>query len=521
MICPHCHAENREGAKFCDECGTRLAPATVELPAIDLADEAGPDAAPATSDNGAADAEEAAFAPAGAVDGADAPDADAPADEAGEGDPAPAAEPEAAEASGPAAEDERAASEPDEAPCADEGPAASEAVDEAASADATAVIAARKDALASESSKTRPIDLSGFDEYLPQGSYVPPAPSWRDGGTMRMPRIEEESSINDQKSFRAPEKKGGRTGLKVALSIIVGVILCAAIAAFATYQMELWGGRIVPDVVGMTQADATNTLQSKGFAVRATQVKSDETEGVVLLMDPGSGARLDEGGEVVIHVAVSRQVPEIVGSSRADAEAALAGEGLDGATFTTQRSDEAEGTVLSVDPQPGTRVRSSTAITVVVAEPYTVPSVAGMSQDAAAAALEEAGYASHVEYVYTEDTAQGTVLGTAPAAGERAASGTDVAIQVAMSRGTELIGATQWMLAAGNTVGFDGVSYDINSCDSVTYQGNDTTAFSVTATPFTYLLGIKIPLDARTITGTITWTADNLIASSSPAITLE
>lgn len=24
MICPHCHTENRSGAKFCDECGTRL-----------------------------------------------------------------------------------------------------------------------------------------------------------------------------------------------------------------------------------------------------------------------------------------------------------------------------------------------------------------------------------------------------------------------------------------------------------------------------------------------------------------
>ena len=24
MICPHCNAENREGAKFCDECGTHM-----------------------------------------------------------------------------------------------------------------------------------------------------------------------------------------------------------------------------------------------------------------------------------------------------------------------------------------------------------------------------------------------------------------------------------------------------------------------------------------------------------------
>lgn len=493
MICPHCNAENREGAKYCDECGTRLTPATVELPAIDP--EPSPDE----------EAEERAIEDAG-TSGDDTrdellsalPDVEAPFE----------------------ADLDEDASEADASGDADDVDTQEGETDASLPADETGVIETREDAPVSESSKTRPIDLSGFDEYLPKGTYPAPEPSWRDGGTMRMPRIEEESSINDQKSFRAPEKKKRGSGVKIALAVILVLALCGAGAAFATYQMELWGGKVVPDVVGMTQADATNTLQSKGFAVRATQVKSDETEGVVLLMDPGKGGRMQEGGEVVIHVATARQVPAITGMARADAEAALSAEGLDNVTITTQRSDEAEGTVLSVDPAEGQKVRANTAVTVVVAEPYTVPSIANMTQSQATTALQEAGYNPYIEYVYTEEYVEGTVLGTNPGEGERLPSGSDVGIRVAMSRANELVSATQYLLAPGATVVIDGINYDIVSCDSVTYQGNETTAYTITATPFTYFLGVKLPLSAQAVSGSITWTADNTIASSSPSLSI-
>ncbi|HIR41871.1 MAG TPA: PASTA domain-containing protein [Candidatus Aphodovivens avicola] len=493
MICPHCNAENREGAKYCDECGTRLTPATVELPAIDP--EPSPDE----------EAEERAIENAG-TSGDDTrdellsalPDVEAPFE----------------------ADLDEDASEADASGDADDVDTQEGETDAPLPADETGVIETREDAPVSESSKTRPIDLSGFDEYLPKGTYSAPEPSWRDGGTMRMPRIEEESSINDQKSFRAPEKKKRGSGVKIALAVILVLALCGAGAAFATYQMELWGGKVVPDVVGMTQADATNTLQSKGFAVRATQVKSDETEGVVLLMDPGKGGRMQEGGEVVIHVATARQVPAITGMARAEAEAALSAEGLDNVTITTQRSDEAEGTVLSVDPAEGQKVRANTAVTVVVAEPYTVPSIANMTQSQATTALQEAGYNPYIEYVYTEEYVEGTVLGTNPGEGERLPSGSDVGIRVAMSRANELVSATQYLLAPGATVVIDGINYDIVSCDSVTYQGNETTAYTITATPFTYFLGVKLPLSAQAVSGSITWTADNTIASSSPSLSI-
>ena len=105
-----------------------------------------------------------------------------------------------------------------------------------------------------------------------------------------------------------------------------------------------------------------------------------------------------------------------------------------------------------------------------------------MTQSQATTALQEAGYNPYIEYVYTEEYVEGTVLGTNPGEGERLPSGSDVGIRVAMSRANELVSATQHLLAPGATVVIDGINYDIVSCDSVTYQGNETTAYTITAT---------------------------------------
>lgn len=506
MICPQCKAVNRDGAKFCDECGTRLIPADKAE-----AENAG-DQEPVAVDE---------EAPAPKDDPSFPQDADASElsdDAAQNGEVADAPEPQAYDIDEAL---DSAASEQDEDQGENGGPETSSEAGPSDS-DKTAVIDLDHASLPSEASQTRRIDLSGFDEFAVPGSYSIPAPSWRDGGTMRLPRIEEAPATGDQKSFRAPKKKrkGVPTGVKIAIGIVTAIVVCAAVALFATYQMEIWGGKNIPDVVGMTQADATNTLESKGFAVRSTQVKSDETEGIVLLMDPTSGSRLDEGGEVIIHVATARSIPQIVGMQRPDAESALGAEGLSNVTFVTERSDEAEGSVLSVDPAEGEKVRAGTAVTVTIAEPYTVPSVDGMSQDDAKTAVQDAGYNAIIDYVYNEDVAEGTVLGTDPAEGERVPSGSDVAIQVALSRATELVNATYYIFSEGNTVTIDGVSYTVNSCDSATFQGSETTAYTITATPFTYFLGVYLPLDARSVSGTITWNSDNSIASASPSISV-
>lgn len=522
MICPNCRSENKEGAKFCNECGF---PLTGRMAAVAAASTSDDTLRSIAAEGAAAPPDDAAVAE-GVRGGAPAEDASTTEEAAEAGDPAdPAAAADAQALTGNSFE-------PSAAPTArpqGSGPldpaklpvigVAGVDVDEDGNefdfGDIDDAPAAGKGRQAAAPSAAVTADLSGLDECLVDSGYTPPAAAWRSGDTMEMPRVEGKAAPK-QKEFRAPdprEKKHGR-GRVVAI-VIVLLVAAAAAAAGITYQMELWGGKVVPDVAGMTQADATYQLEGKGFTVRATQVKSDETEGLVLLTDPGSGGRAEEGSEVVIHVAVPRIVPDVVGKTRDEAAKLLEAEDFARVTFAEEKSDTAEGTVLSVTPEAGEKAKASTDITVTVAVPFTVPDVANQQLDAAKAALQEASYVPEVAYYYTEDVPEGTVVGTSPAAGEKLASGSSVTVNVAMSRASVLVPAAKDYLSSIGTISLGGTTYEIVSVDDVKYTGYNQTSFTVTAAAVTTLDGETVRGSAKQKSGTIVWDdSDNVVSIS-------
>ncbi len=522
MICPNCRSENKEGAKFCNECGFPLTGRMAAVAAASTSD----DTLRSIAVEGAAAPPDDAAVAEGVRGGAPAEDASTTEEAAEAGDPAdPAAAADAQALTGNSFE-------PSAAPTArpqGSGPldpaklpvigVAGVDVDEDGNefdfGDIDDAPAAGKGRQAAAPSAAVTADLSGLDECLVDSGYTPPAAAWRSGDTMEMPRVEGKAAPK-QKEFRAPdprEKKHGR-GRVVAI-VIVLLVAAAAAAAGITYQMELWGGKVVPDVAGMTQADATYQLEGKGFTVRATQVKSDETEGLVLLTDPGSGGRAEEGSEVVIHVAVPRIVPDVVGKTRDEAAKLLEAEDFARVTFAEEKSDTAEGTVLSVTPEAGEKAKASTDITVTVAVPFTVPDVANQPLDAAKAALQEASYVPEVAYYYTEDVPEGTVVGTSPAAGEKLASGSSVTVNVAMSRASVLVPAAKDYLSSIGTISLGGTTYEIVSVDDVKYTGYNQTSFTVTAAAVTTLDGETVRGSAKQKSGTIVWDdSDNVVSIS-------
>ena len=322
------------------------------------------------------------------------------------------------------------------------------------------------------------------------------------------------------KDEKKPESKSKRLpGSKIAAIVALVVVLAAGVAGGVTYQMELWGGKIVPDVTGMTQADATYMLQNKGFAVRSTTVPSDSTEGLVLLMDPGAGARQQEGAEVVIHVSTSRTVPKVVGSSQDSALKALSDNGFENVDVQLERSDEPEGTVLSVSPEEGEKAKASTSITLKVAQAYTVPDVSGMSYNQAVQAIKDAGLSSTAVYVYSETTSEGAIMGVEPAAGSKVPSDTVVVVSLAKSRASELTAAARSYLTSTTLTASDGSSFTVSSVDSVSYQGNDTVAFTASgkASKSVSVLGqtISVAGNSKQVSGTITFDSSNNVASVS------
>ena len=528
MICPNCDSENRAEAKYCDQCGFPLTGAIARA-AQSLAE-----SADAVEEPELVEFEEDSKTPdvADSEDPAETPDAPVP-DEPAETPDAPGPdEPtemiDAVEPDGPTETID--AVDPLEATGALD--AAGQSKEEADAAGIDFVPAADEDPTVplddgadepADMQETSKIDLAGFDveggafgERVVSGGFAAPAFESRDGNTMQMPRIEENAAPKAKEYLARNERpKKRRRTAKIAAIVIACAAACAAMALFATYQFELWGGRAIPDVVGMTEADASDMLAEDGFSVRTTHVKSDGTEGLVLVMDPTAGTRADEGTEVVIHLAAARVIPDVKGKNQDDAAAMLEEEGFENVVMEDEKSDEPEDTVLSVDPEVGERAKSTQQVTVKIADPYVVPEIAGLDYDDAVAAVVNAGLAYDVARVNTVEYQEGYIMGSEPVAGSKVPGGSLVVIQVAHARGTELVDLTSALLAPGQTFFLNGHDYEIESLDSIEYIGNDTVSFGCTARPFASILGETVYVSARHVTGTVTWTSDNQVAGIS------
>lgn len=555
MICPHCQSENREGAKFCDECGTKLvaaAPLSSSLSdsasATDV--EAEEDtAASVTSSDAASFPEDPSFLEAlvppeirelaaqktnkipvisDEIDdeGQSAPDLDSD-DESPEASaeiedeeqttPGSDSEEELLEASEEGAcvkddeldecHDDAVGPDPDEDP--DEDPDAPNL--EPHDDPITDSVMRAPDVSESGEHDFSGIEFSGFKPAKPyidndvsdtkelpaigtgiggakQTNFVAPS---NDKEAKAAAKAQKKQAKLDKKAAKSSNKQeagssSGKSSYKrTALIAGAGCIAVAAVAGacvFGAYQLEMWGGKSVPDVVGMTQTDATYLLQNKGFAVRATQVSSDETEGLVLLADPGSGTREAEGSEVVIHVATARVVPSVVGEQRDAAVKALNDAGYDKVDIRTQKSDDVEGKVLSVEPAVGEKARSSQTVTLTVTEAYKVPDVQGTTWEDAKAKIENEGLQAYYTEEYNDNATAGTVLYTTPEIGSTVNSGSTVTVVVAKSRAYELTALARQLLPGMSLTLNDGSAYDIKSVQSVSYEGDDTCSFTVSGT---------------------------------------
>lgn len=329
------------------------------------------------------------------------------------------------------------------------------------------------------------------------------------------------------KAARAAERATSRPKRRKApLVIAVTVALGAALALLAggTYMAEIWGGKTVPAVVGMTRDKAVAALEGEGFSVEATEVKSDEAAGTVLSEAPNGGARIAEGSTVALEVAVPRAIPDIKGFTRQEAADALGAEGFTAVEYKEKKSNKAEGTVLKVSPKAGTEALSTEPVTVTVAVPFTVPDVAGMDTDAAKETLSDEGYEVTTLWSYTEDTPEGTALSTEPEAGAQLDSGSEVTLYIAKSRGNELVALAESFLPGARLKSNDG-RFIIDSVSSVTYAGDDVVRYTCEAHQYE---DVELPFgkgttrvedDKRvTIEGSLTFNGDNEVTTADPAI---
>ncbi len=141
------------------------------------------------------------------------------------------------------------------------------------------------------------------------------------------------------------------------------------------------------------------------------------------------------------------RVPTVVGLTQADAEAALAKRGLEADVTDGFSETVAAGSVVSADPGQGDRARKGSAVELVVSrgpERYAVPKLAGLTEDAARAALSSAHLVvGKVTRTFDDTVPDGSVVSASLKPGARVRA--DTAVDLVISRGREPVAIGDWV----------------------------------------------------------------------------
>jgi beta-lactam-binding protein with PASTA domain/tRNA A-37 threonylcarbamoyl transferase component Bud32 len=238
--------------------------------------------------------------------------------------------------------------------------------------------------------------------------------------------------------FAGDDEEPGRSRAGWYVVIALLILGLFGLVAYLIANNMFGGGELVrvPDVVGMTEDEATEELEAAGFSVEVDERPSEKDEGEVIKQDPKARERLEEGETVTIIVSSGvRQVevPDVEGLKLNEARELIEAEGLK-VEITPIASDEfEENEVISQSPPAGTEVDVDSTVDLEVSsgpEAVLVPDVINQSQDSAVAELDRVGLVASVETQPSNDVEEGLVIAQDPDPGTEVDPGDEVVILV-------------------------------------------------------------------------------------------
>ena len=172
----------------------------------------------------------------------------------------------------------------------------------------------------------------------------------------------------------------------------------------------------VPDVVGLTESEAIEALRAVGFQVGSInrEYNSEVDADHVISQDPVSGQMAPAAAAIALTVSRGkelREVPDVVGDSKANAESALSDAGFKSKSSEEFSDSVDKGKVIRQSPQGGVSVEVGSTVTIVISKGrdlVTVPYVIGEPEADAIRMIEDAGLTAMVNY--QADPRDGEVL---------------------------------------------------------------------------------------------------------------
>ena len=236
--------------------------------------------------------------------------------------------------------------------------------------------------------------------------------------------------------------------------------LGVAIAAAALVALLLFDGdgedpaattravtKTVPSVVGMGVSEGFLLLQSSGYQAQVEEEPSVRPAQEIVRQEPEAGSELERGRVVFVTISSGRppaprretrnaRLPDVVGRMQVEAGAELERLGFPTDSYPVP-SDEAPGTVVGQDPDPGVRLTLGEPVRLTVSRgrgrqpEVTVPHVRGASaRDARARTRAEGLTVRTVEREAATRQDVGKVMLEDPAAGTAVAGYTQTSLFV-------------------------------------------------------------------------------------------
>ena len=267
--------------------------------------------------------------------------------------------------------------------------------------------------------------------------------------TRPLPAPSTVTTVHTSAPIPTPEEAGTTTTYKRAALWVSLVVLLLAVAGIGgTWWWTEYGPGsylTMPATDGRPLADVETDLGAMGLAFSVEEEFSDDVAtGSVTRSDPEGGTPVHKRADVQLYVSKGvdmKTVPDVGGKTQDDAKKALSDAGLALGAITDAYSEEVpQGQVISQSAPSGTSVPHDTAIDVVLSkgrEPLTVPSLNGMSADAAKKAIEGLGLAAAPTEAFSDTVAQGQVISQQTAEGSILHRGDTVAYTV--SKGPEKV----------------------------------------------------------------------------------
>ena len=247
--------------------------------------------------------------------------------------------------------------------------------------------------------------------------------------------------------------------LMIVVALIIAFILIFAVGKAAGIFKSIGSGTTtedssdkdtvkVPDIVGMTEEEATKALKDKKLGIKVDSREDSEKyeEGTVSEQKTKVGTKVKKHSTV--HVVVSSAligkeiiVPDVSGMSEDEAQKKLTDAGFKPTSGFQYDDNVAEGNVISTTPAANSKAAKDTQVKMIVskgAQKKTVPDVRGKSEADARSEIQAAGLTvGSTSTQHDDSVAKGNVISQSVTPGKKVSAGT--AVNLVLSSGSDKV----------------------------------------------------------------------------------